>query len=66
MTEPAQSDATICRLVIRQLTDHLRLRARMAEHVYEIEYDHIQVIPPEIFELLHELLSSRRVVYLMI
>ena len=42
MTEPTEREATVSRLIVRQLPHHLTLRARMREHVDEVEHNDVQ------------------------
>ena len=54
MAEPRQGDASVGRLVVGQLTHHLRLRTGMTEHVDEIEHYHVQVVLAQRVQLLHK------------
>ena len=66
MAEPRQRDAAVCRLVVGQLANHLRLRSRMAQHVDEVEHHHVQVVPLQFVQLTHQSVGLLRRVDLMV
>ena len=54
MSEPAECDRTVGRLIVSQLPHHLRLCACMAQHIDEVEHHHIEIILLQLVKLLHE------------
>ena len=57
MTEPAEREAAISRLVVRQLAHHLTLRTRVREHVDEVQHNDVQG-RLRTFELLDDALAE--------
>ena len=66
VAEPADGDAAIGRLVVGQFAHHLRLGAGMAQHVDEVDDEHIQMVGRQLVELLHEFVCRRRIVDLVV
>ena len=66
MAEPTLRDAAVCRLAVGQFAHHAAFRSGMAEHVYEVEHHDVEVVMEERGQLLHELLGTGRVVYLVV
>ena len=64
--EPTERYAAVGGLVVGQLTYHLRLRSGVAEHVDEVDDEHVQVVVLQRVELLHELIRPCRVVNLVV
>ena len=66
VTEPAERNRTVSTLVVCQLAYHPHLRTGMGEHIDEVDDEHIEVVLFQVSVLLHELVSTCRVVDLVI
>ena len=66
MAEPAERQTAVCRLVVSQLTHHLRLCSCVRQHVYEVDDNDVKVVLQHVVEMFEHLLASRRVVDLVI
>ena len=66
VAKPAEGDGAVGRLVVGQFAHHLRLCAGMAQHVDEVDDEHIQMVGRQLVELLHELVCRRRIVDLVV
>ena len=58
VSEPTEGDAAERTFVIGQLTNHLRFRAGMTEHIDEIHHEHVQIVDVQVVELLKETVTG--------
>ena len=66
MAEPAQRNAAIGCLVTGKLAHHTAFRAGMGKHVNKVEHHHVQVVFPQIRQLLYQFFCRRRIIDLVV
>ena len=62
MAEPRFGQRPVCGVARRQFSYHLRFRARVRQHVDEVEHNHVEVEILEIAEILQQSFAERRFV----